>query len=248
MLPNGEGRYCLHCQKSVIDFTGKSDAEVARIIQAAPGEVCGRVLRSQLGRPLYAIPPRTTGWRLAASFALFALALPHALLAQQPSSNTPTVSMVATTPSDSVGKSVTRSGSSGPQSQIVAHVFEAETGEAVVGAKVWVQNMPVGAFSDESGMAEFVVDPASFTDSIRIMVAYIGTEYGPMLFSKEELPLEINLGISTDAGITATPLNMTVGAIATVRVSDLEETQYTIFRPKGERNRTGASSRKPKQP
>ena len=48
MLPDEQGRFCLACQKSVIDFTDKSTEEIEQIIGRSKGKVCGRFLESQL--------------------------------------------------------------------------------------------------------------------------------------------------------------------------------------------------------
>ena len=47
MLPENQGKYCLSCQKSVIDFTGMSNEDILRII-AAKDKLCGRFEDYQL--------------------------------------------------------------------------------------------------------------------------------------------------------------------------------------------------------
>lgn len=77
MTPNNLGRHCLACQKTVVDFTLKSDAEIlAYFQQVSAGRTCGRFRVGQLERPtrplLGAPPPRWQRWLaglLAAAFA-----------------------------------------------------------------------------------------------------------------------------------------------------------------------------------
>jgi hypothetical protein len=52
MTRSGHGRYCMNCQKSVIDFTGMNDRQILAIIVQANGKVCGRLNKDQLARPL----------------------------------------------------------------------------------------------------------------------------------------------------------------------------------------------------
>ncbi len=53
MTAEGQGRFCAACQKTVIDFTGMSDTEIARILSTGPnGGTCGRFLPNQLNRAL----------------------------------------------------------------------------------------------------------------------------------------------------------------------------------------------------
>ena len=49
MTPDAQGRFCGVCQKSVIDFTGKTPDEIARILSERLGQkVCGRFRKEQL--------------------------------------------------------------------------------------------------------------------------------------------------------------------------------------------------------
>lgn len=57
MTPSGQGRYCGHCQKTVIDFTTWSDATMYHFFSENTGKVCGRFLSTQTGMPIR-IPPQ----------------------------------------------------------------------------------------------------------------------------------------------------------------------------------------------
>jgi len=53
MTPTAAGRHCAACQKTVVDFTQKTDAEILAILANAGGsETCGRFGTDQLNRPL----------------------------------------------------------------------------------------------------------------------------------------------------------------------------------------------------
>ncbi len=58
------GRVCQECQKTVVDFTEMTDAEVLGYFTARGGEggVCGRFLPGQLGRDLAPRPIQRNGW------------------------------------------------------------------------------------------------------------------------------------------------------------------------------------------
>jgi len=79
MTPTSTGRHCAACQKTVVDFTHKTDAEIlAYFKQAGAAVPCGHFRASQLARPLQpALPPtspaaRWRGW-LAAALAVWSL-------------------------------------------------------------------------------------------------------------------------------------------------------------------------------
>jgi hypothetical protein len=78
MTPASGGRHCAACQKTVVDFTFKTDAEIlAYFKQAGAAIPCGRFRASQLARPLRPVVstspvPRWRGW-LAAVLAMWSL-------------------------------------------------------------------------------------------------------------------------------------------------------------------------------
>lgn len=58
MKPEGKGRFCGSCAKTVIDFSLMSDREVLGYLATVPGKVCGRFTEDQLQRELMPPPPR----------------------------------------------------------------------------------------------------------------------------------------------------------------------------------------------
>jgi hypothetical protein len=75
MRPTGTGRHCTACQKTVVDFTWKTDAEILAHLARAAGETCGRLRADQLNRALVPAAPASSAprWRawLAAALALW---------------------------------------------------------------------------------------------------------------------------------------------------------------------------------
>lgn len=49
MTPAEQGRHCAQCDKVVVDFTDKTEAEFGEILQGAQGRVCGRFRKKQMG-------------------------------------------------------------------------------------------------------------------------------------------------------------------------------------------------------
>lgn len=53
MKPEEKGRFCSSCQKTVVDFSTKTDFEIKTIIEEnRSGQMCGHFRKSQLDRPL----------------------------------------------------------------------------------------------------------------------------------------------------------------------------------------------------
>ncbi len=74
MQPDEKGGHCAACKKTVVDFTGMSDAEVVAYMSRAGSNLCGRFAPDQLGRKLAeAVPPKRSrwpGWQLLLTGAL----------------------------------------------------------------------------------------------------------------------------------------------------------------------------------
>jgi len=47
MRPDDDGRYCLHCAKTVVDFTGMSDEQIIAFLEDSHGKICGRLNEKQ---------------------------------------------------------------------------------------------------------------------------------------------------------------------------------------------------------
>src|SRR5687767_13225856 len=77
MTPDAKGAFCASCQKSVHDFTNKTDEEIARVFEENKGaKICGRFDASQVSKPLdIKVPlhqlPRNTSPVRAFALALF---------------------------------------------------------------------------------------------------------------------------------------------------------------------------------
>lgn len=57
MTPNEQGRHCDHCQKTVVDFSAKSDEEIKRFFEERNYQaVCGRFTNIQLDRVRIYLP------------------------------------------------------------------------------------------------------------------------------------------------------------------------------------------------
>ncbi|MCU0320934.1 MAG: carboxypeptidase-like regulatory domain-containing protein [Chitinophagaceae bacterium] len=81
MQPNNQGRHCLSCQKTVVDFTAMTDAELINFFSNKKDNVCGRFTSEQLDKD-FLIPKKKIHWLKY----FFQFALPAFLLSIKPSS------------------------------------------------------------------------------------------------------------------------------------------------------------------
>ena len=57
MEPTEMGRFCDRCQKTVVDFSGLTDLQIANLLAQPTASTCGRFRLSQLNRPLHVSAP-----------------------------------------------------------------------------------------------------------------------------------------------------------------------------------------------
>jgi hypothetical protein len=76
MIPNEKGRFCQHCQKTVIDFTNMSDHEIANLMNRSKGQLCGRLHVSQLNREIYTTEKHTPWMKIAAMISALTFTAP----------------------------------------------------------------------------------------------------------------------------------------------------------------------------
>jgi|GEM_PF-1358437 len=75
MTPNERGRFCANCQKTVIDFTGWTEKELAELFTNNGKNACGRFRSSQLNNELTQTTTHRKSWMqtfLALSLIYFA--------------------------------------------------------------------------------------------------------------------------------------------------------------------------------
>jgi CarboxypepD_reg-like domain/Secretion system C-terminal sorting domain len=84
MLPDDQGKFCLSCQKTVVDFTTLSDREVLNYFNNNTGNTCGRFNDDQLNKTLSVPKERSIGkWKYFWQFLLPAVFAMHKAEAQK---------------------------------------------------------------------------------------------------------------------------------------------------------------------
>ncbi|WP_223652486.1 carboxypeptidase-like regulatory domain-containing protein [Hymenobacter psoromatis] len=185
MTPTPAGRHCAACQKVVVDFTQKTDAEILAYLAGAAGPACGRFRAGQLARPLWpAAPggaaPRWRTWLAALVTAGGALGAGRVaaqttggyfsagpIPAAQPATPLPPASAPVGAPSSGAGV-VTNAAAA----EVHGVVTDAATGDPLPGATIVLQGTELHVFTNAKG--EFTFLPPAGMAAPALSVAYVG--------------------------------------------------------------------------
>ncbi|MEZ4953782.1 MAG: carboxypeptidase-like regulatory domain-containing protein [Saprospiraceae bacterium] len=147
--PNG--RFCQTCQKTVIDFSNKSDREVAAYFQKTNENVCGKFRQDQLRRPVHFEQAKTLGRRLRA----LGLLVPGLLVGGAATGQNLEKPL---TEQLEIDHSLSLLGYVSPQPiKRVKGVVKNEYGDPLIGVTVMVKNTALGTVTDINGEYEINV-------------------------------------------------------------------------------------------
>ncbi len=192
MTPATAGRHCAACQKTVVDFTRKTDAEILLALRQAAGETCGRLRADQVGRPLV-IPTAAPRWRiwLGAALALAGILGAGRVAAQaranyyagpQPLPNAAgSAALKPTSPTPAEPAELPTA--AGGLVTIRGTVSDASTPTGLPGASVQLQGTDIGTSTDGAGNFSLSV-PAG--QPARLVISSVGYSQQELLVAKPD--------------------------------------------------------------
>ncbi|GAB3635414.1 hypothetical protein GCM10027422_10040 [Hymenobacter arcticus] len=208
MTPTGPGRHCAACQKTVVDFTHQTDAEILAALRQAAGETCGRLRADQINRPLI-MPTPAPRWRawlgaaLAAGSVLGAgraAAQANAIYAN--GGPVPAASAAPNQPSREVTSSTPALLHTDEPVVLRGTVTDANTHEGLPGVTVLVKGTNTGISTNVAGAFELPV--AATTQSVTItisMVGYVHQEKTLTLSATSDLQLALLMDTQVLGGL-----------------------------------------------
>ena len=151
MLPTQKGSYCNSCKKEVIDFTGKSDYQLAAFFKNNHDHVCGRFYPDQLNKQIL-IPKQELPWLKY----FFTIVIPGFLFSVRSSaqikSHTDAITIVDKQISQQRENKMTRS-------RVLFGKVKDEKGNAVEGASVCIAHANNCTETDEDGYFYLTINP-----------------------------------------------------------------------------------------
>jgi len=178
MTPAAAGRHCAACQKTVIDFTDQTDAEILAQLAQATGSICGRFRRNQLGRPLQR-PAQASLRHLWLSAMLAA----GSILSAEKADAQPSLALSATTRSPITSPATFTNApeeaepvSRAPGAPITLQgtILDAATAERIPGVTIVLKGTQLGGATNADGNFTLSLQPTS--KRITLIISSVGYE------------------------------------------------------------------------
>ncbi|PWV46495.1 carboxypeptidase-like regulatory domain-containing protein [Chitinophaga sp. S165] len=180
MLPENDGRFCLSCQKKVIDFSAMSDYEILQTLSTVGKGGCGRFDDRQLDRLIIQPPkPSRPFFPMALLVTLLSAIIPEVGKAQHVTNIT---------------ASVTNAFEMHLPASIEGRIIDAASGDGLPHVTILLKGTATGCTSDETGHFKLNI-PESVSDRSPVFrISCIGyDEIAFRLDSSNILPYTISL-------------------------------------------------------
>jgi hypothetical protein len=227
MSPVDGGRHCLHCQKTVIDFTSMTDQEILTLLSKQKNNLCGKFREEQLSRTLIAdTQPRHAFLPAAMLASLLAAIIPANSKADDPGAAMTQIMIAA---ADNVAKE------NAPR-LLKGQIVDSLTNEALEGVTISLKGSgTVGTVSDEAGKFQIAIPVGSTAQSLIFRISYLGYNTKEVSFNTKELSAPITISLQQSATdlkelvvtsyATRKVKTYQVGAVAIVRGDTLVKTR-----------------------
>lgn len=179
MQPNSDGKFCMHCSKTVVDFTQQTSYEIKSYFQQNIENTCGRFTKQQL-EDTYTIyeASKFDHYKFVASLALGLLTLEtlnaFSIDGKDFKNENDSVQIVQlfhnTKQLDSV--SIVKIGEKQNNlTPLKGSVRDSMTNEPLIGVNIFIQNTNIGVVTDIDGNFEFEVENKF---PIMLVFSYLG--------------------------------------------------------------------------
>lgn len=170
MLEEEKGKFCLACQKTVVDFSKMTNQQIIDYLNNATGKICGRVAKHQLNTPIsnYVVNKTPFFNKYVAGF-LMALGFYHPAKSQtndKPTEIHKTVGTIAYRPQVPANKKLV----------IKGRVIDAKTKKAIIGASVTIVGSEITAVTDKNGHYTLNVPNEFQNASLELVINALGFE------------------------------------------------------------------------
>ncbi|SHK12507.1 carboxypeptidase-like regulatory domain-containing protein [Hymenobacter psychrotolerans] len=227
MTPAAQGRHCAACDKVVLDFTQKTDAEILALLQRAAAP-CGRFRPDQLGRPLLPPPAPAPRWRTWLAAAATVLGLREVAAEESRGQQLQTAEVFQAKDVRKV-EALRRAAPKAPDTarQILrGRVTDKASGEGLPGVTVLVPGTTIGVATSADGTFDLNV-----SGTIATQVSYSFVGYVTQVMSLEQAATYPTVELEADTKGLVGELIIVAGGVRSSRWYTPRSLWYRISRP-----------------
>jgi hypothetical protein len=171
MTPDQQGRFCTHCQKTVVDFTAMTDEQVLAHLQRTGGPNCGRFRPDQLNRVLVeSLNRRVSRWQWA---SLLLSGWLSSQIVQAQSGNEPNGGAVVQSLDTLLANTTIDSTKQLATVLIKGQVISASEHFPIPGASISILDTEYKAFTNSAGLFLLMIPAPSSDSIIQLSVSYV---------------------------------------------------------------------------
>ncbi|MBN9297935.1 MAG: carboxypeptidase-like regulatory domain-containing protein [Filimonas sp.] len=198
MTPEGRGRFCASCAKTVVDFTAMTDVQVLNYLKTIKGNTCGRLKEDQLARAMTnEETKKRTVWQWVLT-TLTTISLTNKIQAQTPKGAIkPDTTTTRNFTPIILGKIAPGILAEPKRVAIpVTGTVTNEAGEPLAGAAIEI-NGERNVVTDDKGKFHFELTTKR-NDIIKLTASYMGYTSQKKLVGTEELKEPLNIQLKQD--------------------------------------------------
>jgi hypothetical protein len=198
MLEAEKGKFCLSCQKQVVDFSIMTDSEVLKFLASNTGSTCGKFMNDQLDRTIIQRKEAHFSWKYIMRFLLPAFLITNKAKAQ--------MGMIAYRPHHTV-PAANKVKAAAP---INGNIIDSLTAQPVTGATVKIKGQRSGTQSGQDG--GFILPNPMAIKNTTLEISCIGYETAIINLNDITVTAEIKL---VPASVTLEPVIVTSSSYKT---------------------------------
>lgn len=224
MIPAVGGNFCGNCEKVIIDFTHKSDREIANIFKKNNGKICGRFSRQQLNRDIDISFPVVGSYRgKAASLLLSGILTAGISHAQNPSMENIKVQQHQLQEEINHQMAIQKKAISTYLPKMVKFLITDQNNEVLIGASIIITGHPLGTTTDLDGTAILEIPSQIVEEELTFEISYTG-------YQSQKINVDLNTyNLDLPINVTLRESQNVMGIIVTIGYSN-PSTLFQVFK------------------
>lgn len=208
MAPSNKGKYCSHCQKTVIDFSRLSDNEIINIVAQTPGKICGRLTQQQINYHFSNDQKlrRLLLHKIFAGIAIFGISNESSAFSITTTYENASIIQEKITLNPRDKSTIT---TDTLKNVIEGTVFDAQTKETVPFSNLIIEGTTIGSQADANGKFVVIIPDSLVGEKITLVVNSVTYDNFQFQIERSELPFKKDIFLNR---IESTEI-MVVGAL-----------------------------------